>query len=258
MSLIFVILFLLIGFSPDANSQSNYPATCTGCASQAWRENFVGERVSSHMNDLTGKQFGMLTVLNLDHKLKQGRHVRVKWKCLCKCGTLSIVVSDNLVGGHTKSCGCFKVEATRISKTTHGHTSGWTRTRTYRAWSSAKERCNNPLNKGWPNYGGRGIIMHPDWNGSFDSFLSNMGECPPRHTIDRINNNGNYEPGNCRWVTQAVQNRNYSRNVNLTFNGETKIMTDWAILFGIKPRTLSRRIKLGWPLEKAFSPIVKK
>lgn len=124
----------------------------------------------------------------------------------------------------------------------------------FSTWSSMRYRCKNPGNAAWKNYGGRGISVCERWDASFTSFLEDMGPRPsPNHSLDRIDNDGNYEPGNCRWATQKEQMRNSCVADVITFNGQTKSVRDWAEETGIKWWTLKQRIKNGWPPEIALT-----
>ena len=128
------------------------------------------------------------------------------------------------------------------------------KTRTYNIWTNMKQRCFNEINSDYPNYGGRGITVCEEWKDEYQSFLRDMGECPPDLTIDRIDNDGNYEPGNCRWATQAVQRRNQRRIKMLTYNGETLCLKDWATRLQVSRRALRYRIDdLQWSTEKALT-----
>lgn len=160
--------------------------------------------------DLTGSEFGRLLVLEMDWSER-----KAKARCLCKCGSQTIVLAYNLRNGNTVSCGCVarEIAAQRGKRTApvmgaanvkHGMSS----TPTYASWLDARKRCFRPQNKSYPNYGGRGITMCERWAASFTAFLEDMGEAPAGHTIDRLNVDGNYEPGNCRWATKAEQARN--------------------------------------------------
>lgn len=121
---------------------------------------------------------------------------RIHFICECECGTSSTIQASNLLAGHSKSC-------KYCAPTKHGYL----KTPTYRAWNGARNRCNNPNNKDYDNYGGRGIRMCERWS-LFQNFLADMGEAPEKLSLDRINNDGNYEPGNCRWATKSQQNFN--------------------------------------------------
>ena len=141
---------------------------------------------------------------------RQGRG-RTRWFCRCTCGTEKIVLNQSLLlaraapAGGSRSCGCLLLERA-IS---HGHNRGRRPTAEYAAWVSAKKRCNNPRNASFHRYGGRGISMCPRWSNDFEAFLADMGRKPhPSFSLDRIDPNGDYRPGNCRWAPTNVQNRN--------------------------------------------------
>lgn len=126
-------------------------------------------------------------------------------------------------------------------------------TRAYWAWANMKSRCFNPNNIRFHRYGERGITVCDRWM-SFESFYADMGDCPPGMTLDRIDNDGNYEPGNCRWATVREQSQKTSRIRFLTFNGETLSLAEWARRLGIRANTLTMRLNTyGWPLEKALT-----
>ena len=128
-------------------------------------------------------------------------------------------------------------------------------TKLYNRWCAMKSRCNNPNDKEYSRYGGRGIRICKEWQESFENFYKWSIENGYKEnlSIDRIDNNKNYYPGNCRWTTRTVQNRNYSRNQVITYNGKTQCVTDWANEIGINPKTLYKRIAYGFTGEKLFS-----
>jgi hypothetical protein len=129
-----------------------------------------------------------------------------------------------------------------------------TRTTTYTIWRQVKSRCLNSNNPSYSDYGGRGISICKRWEDSFEAFLLDMGERPSdRHSIDRIDNSGDYEPGNCKWSTFAEQNRNYRRNIIIEHNGQAKCLADWADEMGITRHTLRRRIRAGWDMADALT-----
>ncbi len=134
----------------------------------------------------------------------------------------------------------------------HGHGRRSSQTRIWRAWKSMLQRCEAPNNRGYSRYGGRGISVCERWH-DFSNFLADMGERPEGLTLDRINNDGNYEPGNCRWATIKEQSRNKSTNRFIEFNGERRCLTEWAEVLGIKTGTLQARLK-KWPIEQALTP----
>ncbi len=129
---------------------------------------------------------------------------------------------------------------------------GMRRTRIYRIWSAMKNRCFNPKNKDYPRYGGRGIAVCERWL-KFENFLADMGERPLSMSIDRIDNDGNYEPGNCRWATRMEQQNNQRKNRFFVLNGVTKTLSEWASCLGINRNTLQTRFQRGWPAERALS-----
>jgi hypothetical protein len=155
--------------------------------------------------DLTGKIVGRLTVIN---RVENNRHKQIVWLCECSCGNTTKVVSSRLNKQKTLSCGCYRMEqcinAVKISNTKHGMRG----TREYASWTSMRARCRNPKDPAYVNYGGRGIQVCSRWINSFENFFSDMGPRPEGCSIDRINNAGNYEPGNCRWATAKEQSNN--------------------------------------------------
>ena len=205
----------------------------------------MGQRVK----DLTGQRFGEWLVLSragVDPVSRQAT-----WSCRCSCGTEKVVRGGTLRQGLSATCGeCLDRSALR---TTHGYG----RSRAYGVWRQMHQRCENPENKKFKDYGGRGISVCGRWL-DIQSFVEDMGEPPEGMTLDRIDVDGNYEPSNCRWATQKEQARNARSNILLTFDGETKCLGEWAEDLGINYGTLYARIKKGWSTEKSLTTSVRR
>ena len=196
--------------------------------------------------DLTGQVLGRLTVIGLSHKDKHGRW---RWDCKCECGSSCIISGDSLrkKDGPTRSCGCLRID----SITTHG----CSRKDISNIYYGIMHRCGNPESKDYPRYGGRGIVVCEEWKKDIRSFVT-WGECNGYRkglTIDRIDNDGNYCPENCRWVLPASQSRNRSNNKLITYKGETKILEEWGEYLGIDADRICHRLSYGWDIERAFT-----
>lgn len=187
--------------------------------------------------DLTGRRFGRWLVLEETDERKCGS---VMWLCKCDCGTIKTVSSNSLKMGKSLSCGCYNKDV--ITK------HGMGRTRLHGIWSNIRYRCENPNARNTSDYGGRGIKVCAEWSKSFEAFAEWALANGYRDdlTIDRIDVNGNYEPSNCRWVTVREQGRNKRNNVWLTLDGETHILTDWAIITNQPKSRLWQRYHRGW------------
>lgn len=198
------------------------------------------------LNDLVGKRFGYLSVLDFSHTYKGHSY----WLCVCECGGHTVVRGSHLKSGNVTSCGCRKGNITHYK-------SG---TRLYAIWNNMRERCRNPKTKEYPYYGGRGIKVCDEWLNNFQAFydwamVNGYDETAPRGqcTIDRIDNDGNYCPENCRWTTAKVQANNTRRTRFIELDGERHSVTEWARRLGINQSTISMRLnKYGWSAEKAL------
>lgn len=194
------------------------------------------------MENLSGMVFGKLTVVRFSHSSKS---MQPCWECLCECGNTSLVFAGNLKKGNTTSCGCVKLS--RITK--HGKAGSVE----YVCWVAMVQRCTNPSNRYYANYGGRGITVCDDWL-KFENFYRDMGDRPSDlHSIDRIDNNKGYCKENCRWATRKAQNSNKRDNVLVTLNGETRTITEWASLLSISPSAIKGRLYRGWPVSEALT-----
>lgn len=201
----------------------------------------------SNRIDLIGQKFGRLTVISF-HELERGD---TYFNCLCDCGREVVVKGQDLKRGSTKSCGCLK-ETFEPSNKTHG----MSKTRLFKIWNGMKQRCYNPNNEKYPIYGGRGITVCPEWIGEqgFQNFYDwSMGNGYTENlTIDRIDTNGNYEPSNCKWSTLKEQANNTRSTVFLTYKGETKPVSEWSEITGIRQDTLTYRKRHGWTDEECI------
>lgn len=188
-------------------------------------------------NDLTGKRFGRLVVVGPYDKVKD----QLRWECICDCGARHIVFGTSLKGGSTRSCGCLLTDFNKKTKT-HGREPR----RLYRIWSGMRSRCNDKNNKDYGRYGGRGITVSPQWRDfvSFRDWAFANGYSE-NLSIDRIDNTGPYDPNNCRWATAKEQANNRNNNHKVTYNGETKNISEWADQFGIDLVTFHAAIRRG-------------
>lgn len=171
----------------------------------------------SRFLDLTGQQFERLTVVS---QAGRNKHNQVVWLCRCDCGNTTKVRTGELRSSHSQSCGCLGRERAALATSErnrrnikHGHSRAGRETRTHCTWRSMLTRCTNSNHEDFHLYGGRGILVCDRWRGEhgFENFLADMGERPLGTSLDRIDTNGNYEPGNCRWATPAVQTRNQAK-----------------------------------------------
>lgn len=203
----------------------------------------------SRIIDLTEQRFGRLTVVSRADNYKGG-HAR--WNCVCSCGNTTTVIGSCLRNGSTKSCGCIRDEKTANLKKSHGKA----KSRLYHIWKGIKCRVLNANTKDFKNYGGRDIGICKEWENDFSVFerwaLSNGYS--DVLTIDRIDNDKEYSPSNCRWTDIIVQSNNKRTNRRITYKGETKNLTEWARELNIDVRVLHGRIfRRNWSIDKAFT-----
>lgn len=197
--------------------------------------------------DRTGQTYGRLTVLRFAGIDLRSGQKKSNWLCRCECGREKIIHGGNLNKGHIRSCGCLK------------QTHGMSKTSIYNVLIGIIDRCTNPKNPQFKDYGGRGIRVSSRWDhpSKLLQFVSDMGERPsPDHTVERINNNGNYEPGNVKWATRLEQNGNRRDNMFVTISGVTCHVAEMARRHGKKPVTVFTRIRRGWnAVDAILSPV---
>lgn len=196
--------------------------------------------------DLTGHKYGRLTVKEMGHRNNRRR----SWLCLCDCGKTTFALAENLRSGNTISCGCLRRETIAAQNARHGYS----REVMHNLWCAMRQRCENPSNGSFANYGGRGIKVCERWQ-VFENFLEDMGSKPsPKHSIDRINVNDGYNPPNCRWATRSQQARNTRLSKIIDTPSGPMQINDAAEFFGIPASRLSARVYNGLPKEVWFAP----
>jgi hypothetical protein len=190
--------------------------------------------------DMTNQQFGKLTVIKQNGSCNSG----VKWLCICECGNEVTVIRGNLLNGHNTSCGCFAKEV----KTTHGMSN----TKLYKNWARMLQRCENPKTAKYKSYGERGISVCERWH-DFSNFFADIGYPPSdKHTLDRIDNNGNYCPSNVRWADKFQQANNCRSNKYIIVDGDKKTQAEWSRICGISQQNIYLRLKNGWSVKKSL------
>ena len=202
-------LLTIIKRSPSKDGKATYWLAKCACggekiarASEFKRGSFIscGCLLRQEKDDISGHRFGRLIAIESIGSVRRRRI----WRCACDCGSVTEVTKENLKSGNTVSCGCHNDEVRRTRLTTHGQSN----TALYGIWCGMKTRCENSEREDWPLYGGRGISVCPRWQ-TFENFALDMGPRPSeKHSIDRINVDGNYEPSNCRWATAQEQAQN--------------------------------------------------
>lgn len=196
----------------------------------------------SNFKDLTNKRFGKLLVVENTNKKRNKKTI---WLCKCDCGNYKEIQVDNLTSGHTKSCGCLNGK---------GYKHNLKNTRLYYIWSCMKQRCYNENHKQYKDYGQRGIKICNEWHEfiNFYNWAIN-NDYQDNLTIDRINNNDNYEPDNCRWVNMKIQSNNRRSNHIIEYKNEKHTLKEWCDILKLNYKTIQTRINsLKWDAEKAF------
>lgn len=250
----------VVEFSRRDSRNNYYLCRCIGCgAAMEIRSDHISKQKSClacankrKIVDMTNLRYGRLTVVSLHHR--DGR--KAYWECKCDCGKTTIVRNCALTSGNTKSCGCLGIESRHISRTRGGRTPSTTE---YNAWCYMKTRCYNTNIKRAPRYSGRGIKVCERWLNSFENFYEDMGKKPsPKHSLDRINNDGDYEPSNCRWATWEEQANNSSNNVKFIIDGEAITRANLCKKYGINYSAFRHRVAAGWTLERIISTPIRK
>ena len=196
------------------------------------------EKLSPHAKNETGNVYGKLTVIEFAYLKRE-----IYWLCKCECGNTTTVRGSHLRSGQIFSCGC-----------NHWSIQGKSKSPEYPGWQAMKQRCNNSRHTEYHLYGGRGISVCKRWQNSFLDFLADMGPKPSAdHSIDRIDNDSDYEPDNCRWATKMEQSHNSRRVRMLTYDGQTMCISEWARKTGIAQNVITRRIDRGWSVERSLT-----
>lgn len=198
---------------------------------------------------IIGSKFGRLLVVKYSHSLPVNGKQRHYYICLCDCGSEKRILASALNPNGSKSCGCLRRDVTIKRGTSHGlyYHPLW------RTYQNIIARCEAPNHKSFHNYGGRGIGMCPKWRNDFLSFVADMGTKPsPKHSIDRVNNDGNYEPGNCKWKTMKEQSFNRRTNLLITIGEITQPLGMWCRQYGKKYSMVNHRLRKGWEINRAL------
>lgn len=199
---------------------------------------------------MLGERFGRLIVIeDMGMMIKEGtKKKRRFWKCKCDCGNIAIIRADCIKSGNNKSCGCLQYDH---AITTHGMTN----TKIYAVWASMKSRCKNENDSAYEYYGKRGITYHEEWE-NFEPFWewAKQSGYKENLTLERIDVNGNYEPKNCKWITQEEQLLNTRRSVHITYKGKIQTLKEWSDELDINYMTLFGRVRqANWSIERAFT-----
>lgn len=209
--------------------------------------------MSRPITDMIGRTFGRWTVVKM---VAHVPYQKVSWLCRCECGAEKVVRVDQLTRGVSKSCGCLAREITRERARKHGYTprDGNPRIPEYEVWKQMNARCRNANNPRYRRYGGRGITVCQAWIESFEAFLRDMGPRPSdKHSIDRIDNDGNYCLENCRWATERQQRLNTCRVVLIEHDGVIDSIGGWSRRTGISQSAIRSRLRKGWQVENVLA-----
>lgn len=266
-------LLTVIGQSPKTNKYSNkfdFQCDCGNVISECPGRVLYGHKKScgecrkrntsyeleQKITNSIGMKFGKLTIIGVSHKNGSGKNYA---KCKCECGNIIDILPNSLFSNKSKSCGCSKSNnsmlANNKSTSSGNYKDGRTKHLLYGTWHQMINRCENPKSKHYDRYGGRGIKVCDEWHDfwSFVKWSDSVGGRPNGYTLDRIDNDGNYCPENCRWADWKTQTSNKSSNRYITYNGKTQTIQQWSIDFGLNEQTLTNRINRGWSIERALT-----
>ena len=204
------------------------------------------ENLPPKVKDITGQRFARLLVLEFSELRPRGKNRQAYWRCKCDCGLEVFASGIEMRFGRATSCGCRLAEIRAAAPEmwlTHGHAQGSPKnfSGAYRSYRSMRQRCKNPKSISWRDYGGRGITVCERWDASFSAFLEDMGDRPEGGSLERIDPNGNYEPGNCKWIPNSEQARNTRVSRYVILSGERMIQAEAARRLKVKPQVLD-----GW------------
>lgn len=203
--------------------------------------------------DLTGRKFGRWTVLDRAPNAERANGSR--WNCICACGSVGVVQAGNLSRGMSQNCGCLARERTSATRLRHGYAKTWAKTPEYRTWTDMKKRCYCKSRPGYKYYGARGIKVCDRWRNDFAAFLADMGPKPTGMSLDRKNNDGDYEPDNCRWATPSQQGRNTRRTAKIEIGGVIRDMSEWSEVTSIAYSTIRARRRRGKTGYSLIAPV---
>lgn len=243
-----ILLATLVAFAAciqQAANANNSHDIIMQAAPQVIQNSDTQVKHGHNFKDIGGQRFGRLTVLGLATTVG-GKAI---WFCRCDCGKEGQFKCDNLVRGVTKSCGCLRRDlVVKRFLASAKHTPG------YRSWDAMTQRCYNPRNNRYKNYGARGISVCEEWRNDFWQFYKDMGPKPsPKHSIDRIDNSLSYCKSNCKWSTNSEQANNKTSSRRIELNGVSRTVKEWAIVSGLKTGALHQRLAAGWPIERALT-----
>lgn len=194
--------------------------------------------------DRTGERYGRLVVAERAANAANVKDTNARWLCVCDCGKTAVAYGQDLKRGKVVSCGCWNAE----KRVKHG----MARTHINAVWRQMLDRCRNENNRAYKNYGGRGIKVCQQWH-EFENFLADMGHRPEGYQIDRIDNEGDYEPGNCQWATAKQQQNNKRTSLNLNHDGKTLTLEQWSAATGFTSEAIRSRLRRGWTLARALT-----